>query len=58
MPIPSPCVVPVVPQWQAEQARVDPEHWFAEHKFMQDEIDELRDQLAANRARHVTGCEA
>lgn len=41
-----PFVVPLVPRWQAEQARVDPEHWFAEYKFMQDEIDELREQLA------------
>lgn len=43
--------VPLVPRWQAEQARVDPEHLFAEHKFMQDEIDALREQLDAALAR-------
>lgn len=32
-----------IPSWQSEQARVDPEHMFAEYKFMQDEIDLLRE---------------
>ncbi|KZC41084.1 hypothetical protein RHOFW510R12_00465 [Rhodanobacter sp. FW510-R12] len=45
MPVLPAAILPLVPRWQAEQARVDPEHWFAEYKFMQDEIDELRDQL-------------
>ncbi|UJJ60629.1 hypothetical protein [Rhodanobacter denitrificans] len=46
-------VVAVVPRWQAEQARVDPEGLFAEHKFMQDEIEELREQLDRALSRRV-----
>jgi hypothetical protein len=40
-----------VPRWQDEQARIDPDGKFPEHKFMQDEIYSLRKALNAELKR-------
>lgn len=36
----------IIPTWQEDQARIDPEEMFAQRKWMQDEIDALRARLA------------